>query len=299
MQHTASDIPKAGWVAGLPPPLRPYARLARWDRPIGTWLLLFPCWWGLALAGSQDLLLYLLFGAGALAMRGAGCTLNDIVDRDIDGRIARTADRPLPAGDVTVRQAVIFMGLQCLVGLAVLLCLGAHAILLGVLVLAIVAIYPFMKRITWWPQLFLGLAFNWGALMGWAAVTGGTAWPSLLLYAGGIAWTLGYDTIYAHQDKEDDAIVGVKSTARRFGDASGRWIAGFYAAALFLWIIAGWSAGFRWVFLAGAAAAAVHFAWQLRRIDFDDPASCLSLFKANTGVGWLLLTALLFDPVIR
>src|SRR5437868_4516794 len=228
----ATDIPRDGWVARLPRALRPYARLARLDRPIGTWLLLFPCWWGLALAGSHEVILYGLFGLGAVLMRGAGCTLNDIADRDFDRMVARTATRPLAAREITVLQAAMFMGLQLAVSLAILLSLDRVAIALGVASLGLVAIYPFMKRITWWPQVFLGLAFNWGALMGYAAVRGAIEWPSVLLYAGGIAWTLGYDTIYAHQDKEDDARIGVKSSARRLGDTSKPWLLGFYMTAI-------------------------------------------------------------------
>ena len=215
----ASDIPRESWLTRLLPRAAwPYARLARLDRPIGAWLLLFPCWWGIALAapGWPDPVLFALFALGAVVMRGAGCTWNDITDRDFDARVARTADRPIPSGAVSVRQAAVFLAAQLAVGLAILLCLNRAAIGLGVLSLALVFTYPLMKRVTWWPQFFLGLAFNWGALMGWAAVRGDLAAPALLLYAAGICWTLGYDTIYAHPDREDDALIGIKSKSLLF-----------------------------------------------------------------------------------
>jgi 4-hydroxybenzoate polyprenyltransferase len=295
----ATDIPRHGWVARLPRALRPYARLARLDRPIGTWLLLFPCWWGLALGGSHDPILYALFGLGAVLMRGAGCTLNDIADRDFDRLVARTATRPLAAREITVLQAATFMGLQLAVSLAILLSFNGTAIALGVGSLALVAIYPFMKRVTWWPQVFLGLAFNWGALLGFAAVRGTLEWPSVLLYAGGIAWTLGYDTIYAHQDKEDDARIGVKSTARLFGAASKPWLLAFYMTAVILWASAGWAAGLEWVYGAALILTAAQCVWQVRTVDVDDPDSCLRIFKANRVVGWLLLAGMLLDPLVR
>ena len=293
--HDATDIPRDGWVASLPRALRPYARLARLDRPIGTWLLLFPCWWGLALARSGDLWLYALFGIGAVLMRGAGCTLNDIADRDLDRQVARTATRPLAARDITVPHALAFMALLGGLSLAILLTMNRAAIALGVAALALVAIYPFMKRITWWPQFFLGLAFNWGALMGDAAATGTLAWPAALLYLGGIAWTLGYDTIYAHQDKEDDARIGIKSSARLLGDASKPWLAGFYMTSIILWAIAGAAAGFGWIFGLALALAAGHFAWQVRTLALDRPERCLAVFRANTWVGWLVLGGLIVD----
>jgi 4-hydroxybenzoate polyprenyltransferase len=291
----ATDIPREGWVARLPRGLRPYARLARLDRPIGTWLLLFPCWWGLALAGERALPLYVLFGLGAVLMRGAGCTLNDIADRNFDRLVARTATRPLAAREISVFQAVGFMGLQLAASAAILLTLERTAIALGVASLGLVAIYPFMKRVTWWPQVFLGLAFNWGALMGYAAARGAVEWPAVLLYVGGIAWTLGYDTIYAHQDKEDDARIGVKSSALWLGDASKPWLAGFYMTAIMLWASAGAMAGFGGLFWAALALAAGHFAWQVRTVALDRPDSCLAVFRANTWVGWLVLAGLLLD----
>ncbi len=294
----ATDIPRDGWVASLPDAVRPYARLARLDRPIGTWLLLFPCWWGLALARSLDLWLYLAFGLGAVLMRGAGCTLNDIADRDLDRRVARTATRPLAARDITVWQAVAFMGGLLGASLAILLRLDRAAIELGVLVLVLVVIYPFMKRVTWWPQFFLGLAFNWGALMGFAAASGEVALPCFLLYAGGIAWTLGYDTIYAHQDKLDDALVGIKSSARRLGDASKPWLIGFYMTAIIFWFAAAAAAGFGWPCWLALAVAAGHCLWQVRTVDLDRPDRCLAVFRANTGVGWIVLAGLIADTLL-
>jgi 4-hydroxybenzoate polyprenyltransferase len=286
----ASDI-RAGWLDRLlPPGALPYARLARLDRPIGTWLLLFPCWWGMALAGSHDVWLAVLFAIGALAMRGAGCTINDIADREFDGRVARTALRPIPSGAVSVKQALIFLAGLLAIGAAVLFCLRLEAIAIGVAALPLVVAYPFMKRITYWPQAFLGLTFNWGVLVGWAAIGGWPAAPALLLYAAGIAWTLGYDTIYAHQDKEDDALIGVKSTALLFRERSRGWIAGFYAATVLLAGAAGAAAGMAWPFWLGLATAGVHLAAQTMRVRFDDPADCLYWFKSNRWVGWLLLT---------
>jgi 4-hydroxybenzoate polyprenyltransferase len=295
-----TDIPETGWVARAPAGLRPYLRLARLDRPIGTWLLLWPCWWSLALAagGWPDPVLVLLFGVGALLMRGAGCCWNDIADRDLDGRVERTAGRPLPAGELTVRQAVGCMVLLALAAFAILLTFNAFAILVGVASLATVAIYPFMKRFTWWPQFFLGLAFNWGALLGWAAVRGEIGWPALLLYAGGICWTLGYDTIYAHQDREDDALVGIKSSARRLGAATRPALWLFYVAALALFTLAIWQAGTGvWVgpFLALAAA---QLAWQAARVDLDSPASCLAAFHANNLFGALLFAGIIAGNVL-
>jgi 4-hydroxybenzoate polyprenyltransferase len=289
---SASDIPSHGWVDRLlPGGLRPYARLARLDRPIGTWLLLFPCWWSLALAapGWPDGWLFVLFAVGAVVMRGAGCTFNDIVDRDFDGRVARTADRPIPSGAVSVPRARAFLALQLLVGLAVLLQFNAYAVLVGAASLVLVFTYPFMKRITYWPQAVLGLTFNWGALLGWAAATGTLASPALALYAAGFFWTLGYDTIYAHQDKEDDLFVGVKSTALRLGAATRPWLFVFYALAVFLMVVAGFLAGLAWPYYAALAAAAVQLAWQAARVDTDDAADCLAKFKSNRLFSWLVL----------
>ncbi|MEQ9638477.1 MAG: 4-hydroxybenzoate octaprenyltransferase [Alphaproteobacteria bacterium] len=295
-----TDIPETGWVARAPAWARPYLRLARLDRPIGTWLLLWPCWWSLALAadGWPDPVLLALFGVGALLMRGAGCCWNDIADRDIDGLVERTATRPIPAGELTVRQAVGCMVLLALLAFAILLTFNAFAIAVGVASLATVAIYPFMKRFTWWPQFFLGLAFNWGALLGWAAVRGEIGWPAILLYVGGIFWTLGYDTIYAHQDKEDDALVGIKSSARRLGSETRPALLFFYGAALALFVVAIWlTAPAIWVgpFLAVAGA---QLAWQAATVRLDSPASCLGTFRSNNLFGLLLFAGIVAGRVL-
>ena len=290
-----SDIRPDDWVERrLPASFRPYARLARLDRPIGTWLLLFPAWWGIALAARSgpEPGLFALFAFGAIAMRGAGCTLNDIADRDFDARVARTRLRPLPSGAVSVPQAILFLLLQLALGAAVLFSLNRASVALGFAVLGLVAAYPFMKRVTHWPQIFLGLNFNWGALIGWTAVTGALAWPPLLLYLGGVFWTVGYDTIYAHQDKDDDALVGVKSSALALGHRTRPWLFVFYAAGLASWAAAGWVAGLGMLFWAGLAAAAAHLAWQAARVKIDDPADCLAKFRSNLFVGWLLFTGI-------
>ncbi len=299
----ASDMPRGNWIDRLlPGPLRPYARLARLDRPIGTWLLLFPGWWSIALATPAGTLpalwLVALFAIGALVMRGAGCVINDIADRDFDARVARTALRPIPSGEVSVPQALIFLGLLLAIGLAILLALTPTAIMLGVGSLALVVAYPFMKRVTYWPQAFLGLTFNWGALMGWAAVTDGLAPAALALYAGGIAWTLHYDTIYAHQDKDDDALIGVKSTAIRLGRATRPWLVAFAILAVIGFGAALWLGGAGWIGLAGLSAAALHLAWQTASVDIDSPADCLAKFRSNRWIGWLLLGAILAGKLI-
>ncbi len=300
----SSDIRGDHWSLRLAPePARPYLRLIRFDRPIGTWLLLFPCWWSLALAAAAagawpDWRLALLFAVGALVMRGAGCTVNDLADRDYDARVARTATRPLPSGQITPRQALVFLALQLLAGLLVLVQLNGFAIILGLAALPLVFAYPFLKRFTYWPQAWLGLTFNWGALMGWAAVYGGLAWPPALLYAAGLCWTLGYDTIYAHQDKEDDALIGVKSTALRLGNRTRPWLAGFYGAAAALLTAAGLAAGLGWPFLLAVAAAAAHFAWQVAGLDTENPKDCLLRFKSNRFVGWILLAGLLAESAL-
>jgi 4-hydroxybenzoate polyprenyltransferase len=292
-----SDIRPTDWVGRfLPDWSRPYARLARLDRPIGTWLLLFPGWWGIALAsdGAPDPVLLLLFAIGAVVMRGAGCTLNDIADRHFDAQVARTRLRPLPSGAVSVRQALLFLLLQLTIGAAVLLSLNLTCILLGFAVLGLIGTYPFMKRVTYWPQIFLGLNFNWGALIGWTAVTGDArAWPPLLLYLGGVFWTIGYDTIYAHQDKEDDIRIGVKSSAIALGSDTRPWLFAFYGAAVLLWTAAGHAAGLGALYWAGLTTAAVQLAWQARRVATDDPADCLAKFRSNRAVGWLMLAGII------
>jgi 4-hydroxybenzoate polyprenyltransferase len=296
-----TDIHAGDWVDRfLPRRTEPYARLARLDRPIGTWLLLFPGWWGIALAGPRwpDWRLLALFAIGAVAMRGAGCTLNDIADRDYDGRVARTRLRPIPSGRVSVRQAAIFMAAQLAVGAAILFSLNRASVILGLAVLGLIATYPYMKRVTYWPQLFLGLNFNWGALIGWAAVTGRIAWPAALLYLGGICWTLGYDTIYAHQDKEDDARIGVKSSALALGRRTRPFLFVFYGAAAALWLAAGLAAGLGPAFLIGLAPAAAQLAWQAACVDTENPIDCLAKFRSNRVVGWLLLAGIVAGHVL-
>ena len=291
-----TDIPSGDWVDRCAPAAwRPYLRLARLDRPIGTWLLLFPGWWGLALAapGWPDWQLMALFGIGAMAMRGAGCTLNDIADRDFDARVARTRTRPVASGAISVKQAIAFMALELAIGAAILLSFNRVAILLGLLVLVLIATYPFMKRITYWPQFFLGLNFNWGALLGWAAARGDVQWPAVLLYAGGICWTLGYDTIYAHQDKDDDALIGVKSSALALGKRTRPFLFIFYAAAVALWAAAGVRAAPTWPFWIGLAVAAAQLFWQAATVDTDDSADCLAKFRSNRIVGWALLLGII------
>jgi len=288
----------------LPQALRPYARLARLERPIGWWLLLLPCWWGLLLgqiANGQsppNFWYAFLFLIGAIAMRGAGCTLNDIVDRDFDARVARTRSRPIPSGQVSVPQATAFLLAQCLVGLLVLVQFNWFTILLGFSSLGFAAIYPFMKRLTYWPQLFLGIAFNWGALVGWSAIHGSLSWPPILLYFGAIFWTLAYDTIYAHQDKEDDLLIGVKSTALRFGNTSLPWLTAFFGIALVLFTLAMWLAGTSAIAFAGIVGAALHAAWQLRRFNADDAQGCLEIFRSNRIFGLIVAAALLLDLLI-
>ena len=291
-----SDIRHGDWVERyLPPWVRPYARLARLDRPIGTWLLLFPGWWGIALASTHwpDPVLLILFAVGAVAMRGAGCTLNDIADRHYDAQVARTRPRPLPSGAVTVRHALLFLLLQLTAGAAVLFSLNRTSIVLGFAVLGLIGTYPFMKRVTHWPQLFLGLNFNWGALVGWTAVTGAIGAPSVLLYLGGVFWTLGYDTIYAHQDKEDDLRIGVKSSAIALGSHTRPWLFAFFAVAVASWAATGLVARLGIPFWAGLAGSALQLAWQARRVAVDDPADCLAKFGSNRAVGWLMLGGIL------
>ena len=296
-ETAASDIPKGGWVDRLlPAPARPFARLARLDRPIGTWLLLFPCWWSIAFASPQplsreSLTLFALFGIGALAMRGAGCTFNDICDRDFDAQVARTRDRPLPSGQVTVRGALVFLAILLAAGLCILLALNPFAIAVGLASLVLVFTYPLSKRVTYWPQFVLGLAFNWGALLGWAAVRGEIGLAPVLLYVAGIFWTLGYDTIYAHQDRRDDVTAGVKSTARRLGLGSKPWLFAFYLIAAALFAATGHVVGLGWIFFAGLALATMQLVWQVADVDLDAPKDCLAKFRSNRLVGWLILAA--------
>ena len=299
-----ADAAAGNWVDRYAPaPARPYLRLSRADRPIGTWLLLIPCWWGLALAvaadpqgaGWFDLWIALGCALGAFVMRGAGCTWNDYTDRDFDAQVARTRSRPLPSGQVSPRQALVWMAVQAGLGALVLITFPPVAIALGVAALLPVLIYPFAKRFTWWPQAFLGIAFNWGALVGWTAHTGSLGWPAVLLWAAGLVWTLFYDTIYAHQDKEDDALIGVKSTARLFGDAeTPRWLRRFLVATLALAMLAVVLAlrdapmAAMGLALAGVWAFGAHLLWQLTRLDTTDTGVCLRLFRSNRDAGLLL-----------
>jgi 4-hydroxybenzoate polyprenyltransferase len=295
-----ADADARNWVdAYAPAGTRPYLRLSRADRPIGTWLLLLPCWWGLSLAmlydgqaGWQDLWIFAGCGIGAFLMRGAGCTWNDISDRDIDAQVARTRSRPIPSGQVSVRAATVWMIAQALISFCILLTFNAAAIRLGVLALIPVAIYPFAKRFTWWPQVFLGLAFNWGALLAWTAHTGRLDAPAVVLYLAGIVWTLFYDTIYAHQDTEDDALIGVKSTARLFGAQTGQWLRRFLMGTVGLMGIAVVYAALpnasvlaMAVALAGPWAMGWHMAWQLRGLDIHNTAKMLQLFRVNRDTG--------------
>jgi 4-hydroxybenzoate polyprenyltransferase len=299
------DAPPGNWVDRLAPQAwKPYLRLARFDRPIGAWLLLFPAWWSQALAevslgrAYPNVWYLALFWVGAFVMRGAGCTYNDIVDRDYDARVARTAARPIPSGQVSVIQAYVFLAVLCAAGLLVLVQFNRFTILLGASSLLLIAIYPFMKRITFWPQLVLGLTFKWGALVGWAAVTGSLSPAAAAFYVGSVLWTIGYDTIYAHQDKEDDALLGLKSTALRFGDATPRWLALFYTGAVLLWGAAGVLAGARAMFALALMLAAAQMAWQVATLDTSSAANCLARFKSNRLVGWLLFAGLVADMAL-
>ena len=288
------------WVEHAPRALRPWLQLMRLDRPIGTWLLFWPCVFGLLLGAAaderrflewRDLYFVILFGIGSLVMRGAGCTFNDIIDRKIDAEVARTRGRPIPSGAISVRQAVLFLVVQCLVGLLILVQFNLFAIILGATSLLLVAAYPFMKRITWWPQAWLGLTFNWGALLGFAAQTGRLDLGDAMLYAGLIFWTLGYDTIYAHQDKEDDALIGVKSTALLLGANTRKWILRFYAVSFTLILAAGFTEHAGWPFAFVMLGAGWHLLRQVRRLNIDDPANCLALFRANRETGALIALA--------
>jgi 4-hydroxybenzoate polyprenyltransferase len=299
-----ADAAPANWVdLRAPAVLRPYLRLSRIDRPIGTWLLLIPCWWGLALAIAasgtprpMDLWIAVACALGSVLMRGAGCTWNDLTDRRFDAAVSRTRSRPLPSGQVSVRGAVAWMIAQAAVAFLILLTFPPLSIALGIASLLLVCIYPFAKRFTWWPQVFLGLAFNWGILLAWAAHAGSLGPAPLLLYGAGIAWTLFYDTIYAHQDKDDDALIGVRSTARLFGAATIRWLVGFLALACLLAAAAAIVAlppgpGLAFA-LAGVAGFGAHLAWQLSRLDIDDADICLRLFRSNRDAGLVLAAGL-------
>ncbi len=296
-----ADAVAAALVDRAPPRVKPYLRLMRLDRPIGTWLLYWPCVFGLVLGASadsrpfgtpRDIFYVILFGIGAIVMRGAGCTYNDIVDRDFDAQVARTRGRPIPSGAVSVREAWLFAGALCLIGLVILLTLNWTTVILGAASLLLVAGYPCMKRITWWPQAWLGLTFNWGAILGFAAQTGSIDIADGMLYAGLFFWTLGYDTIYALQDKDDDALIGVKSTARLFGARSREWILGFYSVSFTLILAAGFTEHEGSVFWLLMLLVGGHMLWQVHRLKTDDPVNCLKLFRANRETGALIALAL-------
>ncbi len=301
---SVADALKAHWATRLPDPLIPYAQLMRLERPIGWWLLLLPCWWGLMLAqlfkggGLPNLNEAALFLVGAVIMRGAGCVMNDLADRDIDAKVERTRSRPLPSGRVSAMSAAIFLCGLLLAGLVILLQFNAITIKTAIASLVIIAIYPFMKRITSWPQFVLGLAFNWGAIVGWTAVTGEINLPCLILYVGGIFWTLAYDTIYAHQDKDDDALIGVKSTALMFGKSTIYWLTLFFTTSLALIDTSLWLVSAPLTAHIGVAAAALHAAWQLSRFDDTDSTRCLQLFRANRNFGLIICVGLLIGCLI-
>lgn len=304
-----ADATQKNWVDRFAPKItRPYLRLSRADRPAGTWLLLLPCWWGLTLAVSADpaggnlfdFWIFIGCAMGAFLMRGAGCTWNDITDQDFDARVARTKSRPLPSGQVTTRGAATWMLVQVGLAFLILLTFNKVTIFLGVLALVPVVIYPFAKRFTWWPQVFLGIAFNWGALLAWTAHGGSLELPAVILYVAGLVWTLFYDTIYAHQDTEDDALIGVKSTARLFGSSSPTWLRGFFVASVTLMALAIITALIdqqtplkMFAALMGAWAFGWHMVWQLRQLDIDNPDNCLRLFRANRDAG--LIPVLFFS----
>lgn len=293
------------WVdRSAPAWAQPYLRLARIDRPIGWWLLLLPCWWSTAMAALAqrapwpNFKLLVLFLIGAIVMRGAGTTWNDILDRKIDAQVERTKSRPIPSGQVSAKAAFAFAILLSFVGLAVLLLMNRFAILVGISSLLIVAIYPLAKRVISMPQFVLGLAFSWGALMGWAAVFGSLDWRPLVLYAGTILWVIGYDTIYAHQDREDDLMLGLRSTAIRFGENTMTWVGSFYAAAIVLWLLAGFLAGTHLIFFTAVVLASLQMAWQVTTLDTTDPANCLRRFRSNRDVGLVIFFGLVADLVI-
>ncbi len=297
----ASDIKDDSWVISLAPKAaRPYLHLIRADRPIGTWLLLLPCLWSLSLAskgvgdGLPDPWYILLFVFGAFVMRGAGCVVNDLWDRDIDGKVARTAERPIASGVISVRAALIFLAFLLLLGLLVLVQFNMTAITLGISSLALVATYPFMKRITYWPQAFLGFTFNWGALLAWAAATGSISLVPILVYVACIAWTLGYDTVYGHQDKADDILVGVKSSSIKLGQHTRPFVSMTYAVTLSILAIVGVMTELNWVFYTMLIAGGIQFVWQVTTLQIDDPANCLTRFKSNSDVGLLIFLGFLF-----
>ena len=295
-----TDLRRLNWIEKLPEQYKPYAYLARIDRPIGAWLLALPGWWGITLAAShftgfdfRAAWLVLLFGTGAIVMRAAGCVINDIWDRNLDKEVERTSVRPLASGEISVPQALAFLGILLFIGFFILISLSGTAILLGLLTIPMIAVYPLVKRFSYWPQAMLGLTFNFGALMGWAAVMDDMAVQATLLYLAAFFWTMGYDTIYAHQDKDDDVIVGIKSTALKFGDDSKKWVGGFYAAMLFFLSLALALSPTNLIALPGLALVGAHLFWQLSNWDMDDHASSLKMFKANRDLGLLVLGVIL------
>jgi 4-hydroxybenzoate polyprenyltransferase len=300
-----ADAPAGNWADRYAPEYaRPYLRLARLDRPIGLWLLLLPCWWSVGLAEVALVRPYpnpwllTLFAIGAVVMRAAGCAYNDYVDRDYDAQTERTASRPIPSGQVTPAEALAFAAVCSFVGLLVLVQFNAYTVKLGMASLVLVAVYPFLKRFTYWPQIMLGLVFNWGALVGWSAVTGSLALPALLLYAGSVLWTMGYDTIYAHQDRETDLLLGLKSTAIRFGDDTITWVGGLYAGAVLLWLLAGFFAGTHLIFFSAVVLVSLQMAWQVTTLDVSDPANCLRRFRSNRDVGLVMFLGLVADMAL-
>jgi 4-hydroxybenzoate polyprenyltransferase len=302
--NAIADASLPGVVARAPEWLRPYLQLMRVDRPIGVWLLLWPCWWSAALAGVAadgwpNLWHMALFAVGAFVMRSAGCIYNDIADRKYDALVARTRNRPIASGRVSVKAAAALMVALSFSGLAVLLQFNMFAVALGMASLGVVAVYPFMKRITHWPQAVLGLAFSWGALMGWAAAFGALDWPAVALYAGAVFWTVGYDTIYAHQDKEDDAVVGLRSTALKFGARTKPWLLLFYGGAIACIAAAGVFAEASFVFFVALAVLALHAGWQIATLDIDDPDNCLRRFRSNNLFGALVFAAFAIQIVLK
>jgi 4-hydroxybenzoate polyprenyltransferase len=300
-----ADAPPDNWVDRYAPEsMRPYLRLARLDRPIGFWLLLLPCWWSVGLADVElnhpypNPWLLTLFAIGALAMRSAGCAYNDYVDRDYDAQLERTSSRPIPSGQVTPAEALAFAAVCTLAGALVLVQFNSFTIKLGVASLLLVALYPFMKRFTHRPQVILGLVFNWGALVGWSAVMGSIGIPAVLLYAGSVAWTIGYDTIYAHQDRKDDLVLGLRSTAIRFGDNTMTWVGAFYAGAIVMWLAAGFLAGTHLIFFTAVVLASLQMAWQVTTLDTNDAANCLRRFRSNRDVGLVIFFGLAGDMVL-
>ncbi|MEM7619212.1 MAG: 4-hydroxybenzoate octaprenyltransferase [Pseudomonadota bacterium] len=300
MQNNKAIDAQSDWISNWPIlSMRPYLRLARADRPIGIWLLLWPCWWSVMLAGGSGSLLYdlwtlTLFAIGATVMRAAGCAYNDIIDRNIDAKVKRTQNRPIPSGDISVRQATLFLVLCSLIGLLVLIQFNTFTIILGISSLGIVAIYPFMKRITYWPQSVLGLAFSWGALMGWSSITSYLDLAPIALYIATVFWTIGYDTIYAHQDKEDDALLGLKSTALRFGESTKYWLSCFYMIVIVMLAIAGFLVGSGIIFMIGLGAASLNLVWQIKTLDINDTENCLQRFRSNRDFGALVFISFAF-----